>query len=148
MTSDTSPRPVSPLRARMIEDMTVRGFSEKTRNDYVRNVRAFAAFIGRSPDTAMAEDLRLFQLHQTQIGMQPPSINGAVSALRFFFTVTLDRPDLARRLTVVPYPRRIPTGGTGWPSTGRRSSMSPRQAPKPRISPRSQPPCRTRPGSR
>ena len=74
----------------------------------MRHVRAFAAFIGRSPDTATAEDLRLFQLHQTQIGMQPPSINGAVSALRFFFTVTLDRPDLARRLTVVPYPRRIP----------------------------------------
>ena len=72
-------------------------------------MRAFAAFIGRSPDTATAEDLRLFQLHQTQTGMQPPSINGAVSALRFFFTVTLDRPDLARRLTVVPYPRRIPT---------------------------------------
>jgi site-specific recombinase XerD len=64
--------------------------------------------IGRSPDAATAEDLRLFQLHQTQIGMQPPSINSAVSALRFFFTVTLDRPDLARRLTVVPYPRRIP----------------------------------------
>jgi len=108
MTSDTSPRPVSPLRARMIEDMTVRGFKEDTRRDYVRHVRAFAAFIGRSPDTATAEDLRLFQLHQTQGGMQPPSINNAVAALRFFFTVTLDRPDLARRLTVVPYPRRIP----------------------------------------
>src|SRR6516225_10133609 len=108
MTSDTSPRPVSPLRARMIEDMTVRGFKEDTRRDYVRHVRAFAAFIGRSPDTATAEDLRLFQLHQTQSGMQPPSINSAVSALRFFFTVTLDRSDLARRLTVVPYPRRIP----------------------------------------
>jgi len=108
MTSDTSLRPISPLRARMIEDMTVRGFKEDTRRDYVRHVRAFAAFIGRSPDTATAEDLRLFQLHQTQNGMQPPSINGAVSALRFFFTVTLDRPDLARRLTVVPYPRRIP----------------------------------------
>ena len=93
----------------MIEDMTVRGFNEHTRSGYVRHVRAFAAFIGRSPDTATAEDLRLFQLHQTQSGMQPPSINGAVSALRFFFTVTLDRPDLARRLTVVPYPRRIPT---------------------------------------
>jgi site-specific recombinase XerD len=92
----------------MIEDMTVRGFKEDTRRDYVRHVRAFAAFIGRSPDTATAEDLRLFQLHQTQSGMQPPSINSAVSALRFFFTVTLDRPDLARRLTVVPYPRRIP----------------------------------------
>ena len=62
MTSDTSLRPVSPLRARMIEDMTVRGFSEKTRNDYVRNVRAFAAFIGRSPDTATVEDLRLLTL--------------------------------------------------------------------------------------
>ena len=108
MTSDTSPLPISPLRARMIEDMTVRGFKEDTRRDYVRNVRAFAAFIGRSPDTATAEDLRLFQLHQTQSGMQPPSINSAVSALRFFFTVTLDRPDLARRLTVVPQPRRIP----------------------------------------
>jgi len=108
MTSDTSRRPVSPLRARMIEDMTVRGFSEQTRSHYVRHVRAFTAFIGRSPDTATAEDLRLFQLHQTQIGMQPPSINSAVSALRFFFTVTLDRPDLARRLTVVPQPRRIP----------------------------------------
>jgi len=108
MTSDTSPRPVSPLRARMIEDMTVRGFKEDTRRDYVRHVRAFAAFIGRSPDTATAEELRLFQLHHTQSGMQPPSINSAVSALRFFFTVTLDRPDLARRLTVVPQPRRIP----------------------------------------
>src|SRR6516162_1210064 len=108
MTSATSPRPVSPLRARMIEDMTVRGFKEDTRRDYVRHVRSFAAFIGRSPDTATAEDLRLFQLHQTQIGMQPPSINSAVSALRFFFTVTLDRPDLSRRLTVVPQPRPIP----------------------------------------
>src|SRR5271166_654947 len=50
MTSDTSPRPVSPLRARMIEDMTVRGFNEHTRSGYVRHVRAFAAFIGRSSD--------------------------------------------------------------------------------------------------
>src|SRR5579863_7440941 len=109
MTSQSSDRPVSALRARMIEDMSVRGFSEKTRNDYIRNVRAFAAFIGRSPDTATAEDLRRFQLHQTQSGMQPPSVNSAVSALRFFFTVTLDRPDLARRLTIVHRPRRIPT---------------------------------------
>src|SRR4051794_25775079 len=110
MTSDTSLRPVSPLRARMIEDMTVRGFNEHTRRDYVRHVRSFAAFIGRSPDTATEEDLRLYQLHQTRIGMQPASINSSVSALRFFFTVTLDRPDLSRRLTVVPQPRRIPAG--------------------------------------
>jgi integrase len=92
----------------MIEDMSVRGFKDDTRRDYVRHVRAFAAFIGRSPDTATAEDLRRFQLHQTQIGVQPPSINSAVAALRFFFTVTLDRPDLSRRLTIVRYPRRLP----------------------------------------
>src|SRR3981081_4395828 len=104
MISDPSHRPVSALRARMLEDMSVRGFSEKTRNDYVRNVRAFAAFIGRSPDTATTEDLRRFPLPQTQTGMQSPSINSAVSALRFFFTVTLDRPDLAGRLTVVRLP--------------------------------------------
>jgi integrase/recombinase XerD len=108
MTSHPSHRPVSALRARMIEDMRVRAFTEKTRNDYVRNVRAFAAFIGRSPDTATAEDLRRFQLHQTQTGMQPPSINSTVAALRFFFNVTLDRPDLARRLTIVREPRRLP----------------------------------------
>ena len=108
MTSASSPRPVSALRARMIEDMTVRGFTEETHSNYIREVRAFAAFIRRPPDRATAEDLRRFQLHQTQSGMPPPSINSSVSALRFFFTVTLDRPDLARRLTVVRQPRRLP----------------------------------------
>ena len=108
MTSPSSCRPVSALRARMIEDMSVRGFGEKTGNDYIRNVRAFAAFIGRSPDTTTAEDLRRFQLHQAQTGVRPPTINSAVAALRFFFTVTLDRPDLARRLTIVREPRRLP----------------------------------------
>ena len=108
MPSNLSDRRVSPLRARMIEDMTVRGFTEKTRQDYVRHVQAFAAFIGRSPSTATPGDIRGFQLHQRQSGMQPPSINTAVSALRFLFTVTLDRPELARRLTVVRQPRRLP----------------------------------------
>ena len=83
--------------------------AEETRRDYVRHVRAFAAFIRRPPDTATAEDLRRFQLHQRQSGMPPPSINNSVSALRFFFTATLDRPDLSRRLTVVREPLRLPT---------------------------------------
>jgi integrase/recombinase XerD len=103
-----SDQPVSTLRARMIEDMTVRGFTAKTRHDYIRGVKTFAAFLGRSPDTATAEDLRRFQIYQTQAGLQPPGINNSVSALRFFFTVTLDRPDLARRLTVVHQPRKLP----------------------------------------
>ena len=109
MLSNIPDHRVSPLRIRMIEDMTVRGFTEKTRQDYVRHVQAFATFIGRSPMTATPDDIRGFQLHQRQSGMQPPSINTAVSALRFLFTVTLDRPDLARRLTVVRQPRRLPT---------------------------------------
>ena len=102
-----SEKPISPLRRRMIEDMSVRNV-EKTRNDYIRHVRTFTAFLGRSPDTATAEDLRRFQLHQTQTGVRPPSINGSVAALRFFFTVTLDRPELARHLTFVREPRKIP----------------------------------------
>src|SRR5207302_11030331 len=118
MTSHPSDRPVSVLRARMIEDMRVRGFSEKTRNDYIRNVRAFAAFIGRSPDTATAEDLRSFQHHQAQTGVRPPTINSAVAALRFFFTVTLDRPDLARRLTIVREPRRPGIGHAAYKPAG------------------------------
>ena len=109
MPSNLSNRRVSPLRAHMIEDMTVRGFTEKTRQDYVRHAQAFAAFIGRSPSTATPGDIRGFQLHQRQSGMQPPSINTTVSALRFLFTVTLDRPELARRLTVVRQPRRLPS---------------------------------------
>ena len=103
-----SEKPISPLRRRMIEDMTVRNFVEKTRNDYIRHVRTFTAFLGRSPDTATPEDLRRFQLHQTQTGVRPPSINGSVAALRFFFTVTLDRPEMARHLTFVREPRKVP----------------------------------------
>lgn len=91
----------SALRERMIEDMNVRGFTEDTRRNYIRCVKRFAAFIGRSPDAATAEDLRRFQVHQTESGMRPPGINSSVSALRFFFTVTLDRPDLSRRLAIV-----------------------------------------------
>src|ERR1700721_2062338 len=82
-----SEKPISPLRRRMIEAMTVRNFVEKTRNDYIRHVKTFTAFLGGSPDKAKPEDLRRFQLHQTQTGARPPSINGSVAALRFFFTV-------------------------------------------------------------
>src|SRR3984893_3687308 len=103
-----SDKPISPLRRRMIEDMTVRNFVEKTRNDYIRHVRTFTAFLGRAPDTAAPEDLRLFQLHQRQTGVGASGINGSVAALRFFFTVTLNRPEMARHLTFVREPRRIP----------------------------------------
>lgn len=99
---------ISPLRRRMIEDMTVRKLVEGTRRNYIGYVKAFATFLGRSPDTATPEDLRRFQLHQSETGVGPSTINGTVSALRFFFNVTLDRPDLARHLTFVHEPRRLP----------------------------------------
>jgi integrase/recombinase XerD len=99
---------ISPLRRRMIEDMTVRNFVEKTRNDYIRHVKNLTAFLGRPPDTATAEDLRLYQLHLTEGGVRPPTINAAVSALRFFFSVTVDRPAVTKPLTFVAEPRKIP----------------------------------------
>ena len=77
-----SEKPISPLRRRMIEDMTVRNFVERTHNDYIRHVRTFTAFLGRGPDTAAPEDLRLFQLHETQAGVRASSIDGSVAALR------------------------------------------------------------------
>lgn len=100
--------PVSPLRQRMLDDMLIRGLGEHTRQDYVRHVRAFAAFLGRSPDTATSEEIRRFQLHQHENGVGVASINGAVSALRFLFGVTLGRPDLARSLVVTRYNRKLP----------------------------------------
>ena len=99
---------LSPLRRRMIEDMTVRNVVEKTQNDYIRHVKNLTAFLSRSPDTATAEDLRLYQLHLTKGGVRPPTINSAVSALRFFFSVTVDRPAVTKPLTFVAEPRKIP----------------------------------------
>jgi len=100
---------ISPLRQRMIEDMAARHFAEKVQTDYIRHVKNFAAFLGRSPDTATSEDLRLYQLHMTKTHVSPPSINAAILALRFFFRVTLERDDLVRRLMLVREPRRAPT---------------------------------------
>lgn len=74
----------------------------------MRHVELFAAFLGRSPATATGEDLRRYQVHQTENGVQPPSFNSAAVALRFFFLVTFGRPDLARQLTRVSYPGKLP----------------------------------------
>jgi len=103
-----SKKPISPLRRRLIDDMTARRFSEDTKKDYVRNVRKFADFLGRSPNTATSEDLRRFQLHMAQQQVGPSTINAAITALRFFFTVTLEKPDLVRPLRIVTEPRKAP----------------------------------------
>jgi integrase/recombinase XerD len=92
--------PLTPLRQRMFDDMALRGLRSDTQRDYIRFVARFATFLGRPPDTATADDMRRFQLHQREQGAQPPTLNSTVSALRFFFTVTLDRPDLSKRLVL------------------------------------------------
>jgi hypothetical protein len=59
--------------------MTVRNFVEKTRNDYLRHVKTFTAFLGRAPDTATAEELRRFQIHQRETGVHPHTNHSGVS---------------------------------------------------------------------
>ena len=86
-----SEKPISDLRRRMLEDMAVRRFGEKTQHDYIKHVETFTRFLGRSPDTATAEDLRRFQVHARERGTQPPTMNSQVAALRFFFGKTLGR---------------------------------------------------------
>jgi site-specific recombinase XerD len=99
---------ISPLRQRMIDDMNVRRFSGETQRNYIHDVGRFATFLGRSPDTATADDVRRFQIEQREAGVPTPTMNSIVSALRFFFTQTIDRPDLARKLIRAVHPRNLP----------------------------------------
>lgn len=104
MTSATT----TPLRQRMIEDMTIRQFGSKTQHDYVRVVADFARFLDRSPDQAEPEDLRRYQLRLAAEGASPAKMNAAVSALRFFFKVTLGRQGYGERLATVRKEDRLP----------------------------------------
>jgi site-specific recombinase XerD len=99
---------ISPLRQRMINDMNVRNFVPDTQREYIRAVKNLTIFLGRSPDTATAEDLRAFQLHMTETGVRPPTVNATVTALRFFFKVTIDKPETTRHLVFVYEPRKLP----------------------------------------
>ena len=99
---------VSPLRQRMIEDMTIRRFGEHTQRDYVRQVREFTAFLGLPPDRAEPEDLRRYQLHLASLGASYARMNLACTALRFFFHVTLGRTGFGDRMARIPTPDRLP----------------------------------------
>ncbi|MFC4594588.1 tyrosine-type recombinase/integrase [Sphingobium tyrosinilyticum] len=99
---------ISPLRQRLIDDMNMRHFGRDTQRNYLRDVARFASWLGRPPDKAAGEDLRRFQIEQSDAGMAAPTMNSIVSALRFFFTFTLDRPDLARKLYRIKHPRKLP----------------------------------------
>ena len=105
---DTPTRPVTPLRQRMLEDMRMRKMAEQTQEGYIRAVRKLAAFLRRSPDTADAEDLRRFQLHLVETGTGPVTINATLTALRFFFEVTVQRRDRMSKVQAVRVPHTLP----------------------------------------
>ena len=99
---------MSPLRRRMIEDMTIRKFAPKTQHDYVQRVKNFAAFLGRSPDTASFEDVRRYQLDLATRGAGVATLNQSVVTLRFFFRVTLRRHDILEHTHFIREPRKLP----------------------------------------
>jgi len=107
-TQSSITKSTSPLRQRMIEDMTMRQLMPKTQAGYIRSVKQFAQYFGRSPHCATAEDLRRYQLHLTENGTSSISINAAITALRFFFQVTMGRAEITASLTNVSTPRKLP----------------------------------------
>jgi len=99
---------ISPLRQRMIDDMRLRKLSPKTQTGYIRAVRRFAAFLGRAPDTANAEDLRRYQLYLVEQGISSGSLNATITGLKFFFETTLERPEVMTKMSHVYEPRKLP----------------------------------------
>jgi integrase/recombinase XerD len=99
---------LSPLRQRMIDDMRMRKLSPKTQSHYLRAVRQFAGYLGHSPDIATVEDLRRYQLHLVDHGISPVSLNAAITGLKFFFDITLDRAELMAKMQPVRVPRTLP----------------------------------------
>lgn len=99
---------ISPLRQRMIDEMRLRKLADKTQSHYLRAVRQFSLFLGHSPDRATIEDLRRYQLHLVDQGISAISLNAAIIGLKFFFDVTLDHPQLMRKMQLVRIPRTLP----------------------------------------
>ncbi len=105
---ETTTRTGTPLRQRMLDDMRMRKMAEHTQEGYIRAVRKLAAFLGRSPDTATVEDLRRFQLHLVDGGTGPVTINATITGLKFFFDITLSKPELMAKMQPVRVPRKLP----------------------------------------
>lgn len=100
---------MSPLRRRMIEDMTVRNLSPATQRSYIHAVAKFSKYFGRSPDRLGLEDVRAFQVHLVATGISWPALNQTVCALRFFYGVTLSQAEIPERIPYAREPRKLPT---------------------------------------
>ena len=101
-------RPISPLRQRMIDDMTMRNLSANTQVTYIRSVAQFSAFHQR-PDKLGVEHVRDFHLHLVSRALAANSIGVKMAALRFFYGTTLRRPDIAAEIPTPRRPDRLPT---------------------------------------
>ena len=99
---------ISPLRRRMIEDMTIRNLSPTTQRSYVHAVAKFSRFFGRAPDKLELEDVRTFQVHLASTGISWAALNQIVCALRFFYGVTLGRSEIPTRIAYARAPRKLP----------------------------------------
>jgi len=97
---------ITPLRQRMIEDMTIRRLKERTQDFYQRAVTKYAQHFRRSPGELDYEHVRQYQLHLVQSGWNPGYLNRTMSALRFFYRVTMGRPDALEMIPLVPEPPR------------------------------------------
>ena len=103
-----SNKSVSPLRRRMLDDMTLRKLKVKTQAAYIRAVKNFTRFFGRSPELASAEDLRSYQLHLVEQGVSSTTLNATITGLKFFFGVTLDRPSALKKMSPVRKEQKLP----------------------------------------
>jgi integrase/recombinase XerD len=100
---------MSPLRRRMIEDMTIRNLSPATQQSYIHAIAKFSRYFGRSPDRLGLEDVRAYQVHLASKGVAWGSLNQVVCALRFFYGVTLDQATIPERIAYAREPRKLPT---------------------------------------
>jgi integrase/recombinase XerD len=99
---------ISPLRRRMIEDMTVRNMSPATQRSYIHAVSKFSRYFGRSPNRLGLEDVRAFQVHLVSKGISWAALNQTVCALRFFYGVTLGQADVPERIAYARKPKTLP----------------------------------------
>jgi len=99
---------ISPLRRRMIEDMTVRNLSPATQRSYLHAVTKFSRHFGRSPGLLGIEDVRAFQVFLVSQGISWPGLNQTVCALRFFYGVTLNRSEIPERIAYARTPQKLP----------------------------------------
>lgn len=100
-------QPITPLRQRMIEDMTIRRLKERTQDFYQRAVAKYAQHFRRSPAELDYEHVRQYQLHLVQSGWKTGYVNHTMSALRFFYKVTMGRHDALEMIPLAREPKRL-----------------------------------------